>query len=215
MTDEEMLSLRRLHDADCEPWSGDADYGYECICGKTLYLAAEMEPRGLCDDCKERLMAAVPALLDEVDRLRKEDSEWSDLCNQQQALLAERYRLTSPQVCGWCMHAAGDTEEARETATKYTLDEVREHTKICPHNPVVTEAEQLRAQVESDAALVEALAASQTGYDTIRAEADRMRPVYEAAKRVRSRLRNHEGRWNIEEGDLADAIDTALAKESR
>ncbi len=44
---------------------------------------------------------------------------------------------------------------------------------------------------------------------------DRMRPVYEAAKRIRSRLRNYEGRWNIEEGDLADAVDAALAKESR
>jgi hypothetical protein len=70
MTDDEIKRLRALYDADCEPWSGDADYGYECVCGKKLYLAPELEPRGLCDDCKERLMAAIPALLDEVERMR-------------------------------------------------------------------------------------------------------------------------------------------------
>jgi hypothetical protein len=70
MTDDEIKRLRALYDADNEAWSGDAEYGYECICGRALYLAQGLEPRGLCDDCKDRLMTAVPALLDETERLR-------------------------------------------------------------------------------------------------------------------------------------------------
>jgi len=92
--------------------------------------------------------SALPALLDEVERLTAEDTAWSDLCNQQNALLEERYRLTSPQVCGWCMHAAGDTAEARETIEKFTLEEVRAHTQSCPNNPLVAERDRLRAALD-------------------------------------------------------------------
>ncbi len=70
MSAVDLVRLRALYDADSEPWYGDAEYGYECVCGKTLYFAAELEPRGLCDDCKERLMTAVSALLNEVERMR-------------------------------------------------------------------------------------------------------------------------------------------------
>lgn len=42
-----------------------------------------------------------------------------------------------PQVCGWCVLAAGDTQEAADAAPTMTLAEVREHTLKCQHNPLV------------------------------------------------------------------------------
>lgn len=56
--------------------------------------------------------------------------------------------------CGWCQRANGDS---RIDLATYTLDEVREHTVRCEHNPVVAEL----AKVKSDA--------------------ERMRPVFDAA----------------------------------
>lgn len=51
-----------------------------------------------------------------------------------------------PQKCGWCVFAAGDTQEAADAATTMTLAEVREHAKTCEHSPLVAEVQQLRSR---------------------------------------------------------------------
>ena len=138
-------------------------------------------PVALVQRCEDAMFIAaahtlLPAALDEIERLRAADVEWSDICNKQNALLEERHKLASPQICGWCHLAAGDTADTREMATKYTLDEVREHTKSCPNNPLVVEIERLRA------ALTEALDMA-TPFDGrhstgVGGYASEMRPMY-------------------------------------
>jgi len=88
---------------------------------------------------------AIPELLDECERLEAEGAAWSDLCNKQNALLEEKYRVSDSNVCGWCRMAAGDPEQLPADVKRYTLAEVREHTLTCANNPLVAEANKLRA----------------------------------------------------------------------
>jgi len=94
---------------------------------------------------EEVLAFGVIDLLDENDRLAAEDAAWSDLCNKQNALLEEKYRVSDSNVCGWCRMAAGDPEQLPADVRRYTLAEVREHTLTCANNPLVAEANKLRA----------------------------------------------------------------------
>lgn len=76
----------------------------------------------------------------EIERLRKECEEWSVLCNQQHALLEQR--LTWPphnNICGWCVRAAGDTQASAVEMPRFTLDEIREHSLVCVHHPLIAE----------------------------------------------------------------------------
>lgn len=49
-----------------------------------------------------------------------------------------------PQVCGWCIDAAGGGQEAWDATPKMTLAEVREHTLTCEHNPLVARVRELQ-----------------------------------------------------------------------
>jgi hypothetical protein len=44
---------------------------------------------------------------------------------------------SATQVCGWCVHAAGDTQEAWLAADRYTLEDMRRHALVCEHHPLV------------------------------------------------------------------------------
>jgi len=68
-----------------------------------------------------------------------------------------------PQVCGWCVQAAGGDQAAWDAAPRYTLDEVRAHTLSCPHNPLVVRA----ATAARDTALHIAEALRQLGHESI------------------------------------------------
>ena len=98
--------------------------------------------------CFKRIAEQLEAACAEVERLRKEDAAWSDLCNQQTELLEAKLKLGQTHACGWCVMAAGDTEEARNAVEKMTLDAVRAHALICAHNPLVAERDALRADTE-------------------------------------------------------------------
>lgn len=41
-----------------------------------------------------------------------------------------------PQVCGWCVAAAGDTDEAEAAAERFNLATAKLHTLNCHHNPL-------------------------------------------------------------------------------
>lgn len=78
-------------------------------------------------------------------------------------LSRELYDATPPyhervQVCGWCVQAAGDTQEAQEAAVKFSLAEIREHAQICDHNPVVAHAFKLKAKLDRYKLALEAAA---------------------------------------------------------
>lgn len=64
ITADELHRLRDLAEGHSEPWVDDEN-GHSCpCCNTTLYLSPEMEPRGLCDFCVDKLIDAVPALID-------------------------------------------------------------------------------------------------------------------------------------------------------
>lgn len=42
-----------------------------------------------------------------------------------------------PSTCGWCIRAAGNTQEAANAAPLMGPDEISEHTLKCPFNPLV------------------------------------------------------------------------------
>lgn len=73
MTEEEIKAARALCEAHAEVWDGESD-DWRCRgCYRSMYLAPELEPCGLCEECLEKLIAEAPRLLDEVERLRAEN----------------------------------------------------------------------------------------------------------------------------------------------
>lgn len=145
---------------------GTDDAALICLARASLPLLAQ----GYLEKCAEaerlgikciNLLNERDELSGEVERLRKEDEEWSVLCNQQHAMLEELTAWPPTGIaCGWCVRAAGDDDAARKAAQSYTLDEVRAHANVCPHNPAVIERDSLRAELAAImAARDEALAA--------------------------------------------------------
>ena len=106
-----------------------------------------------------RLRGMVAEYDAELVKLRAEDAEWSELCNQQQQIIEKKFFIKDPQVCGWCWMAAGDSEESKESLQRFTIADIRKHTLTCANNPLVAERDAARAEVERmRAALDEACA---------------------------------------------------------
>lgn len=57
-----------------------------------------------------------------------------------------RQRREPPQTnkCGWCVDAAGRTGESWRSAQSMTWEEIKEHTLVCDHNPLVQQLEHIR-----------------------------------------------------------------------
>lgn len=88
-------------------------------------------------------------LAKEFAAIRAERDELAAIAQDQHELLAAK--LTWPPAnnkCGWCVHAAGDNQSAAESATTYTLEDVRAHSLVCPHNPVTAERDAAIARAE-------------------------------------------------------------------
>jgi hypothetical protein len=49
--------------------------------------------------------------------------------------------------CGWCVAAVGDDDAAWQSAEDFDLAGIKAHTLKCPHNPLVKELTELRAEV--------------------------------------------------------------------
>lgn len=63
--------------------------------------------------------------------------------------LGERLEALTSKVptetrCLWCLDAAGRTDEALLTLPAMSLDDVKEHVRVCPHNPLVKDLHELR-----------------------------------------------------------------------
>lgn len=58
--------------------------------------------------------------------------------------------------CGWCVQAAGDTEEAWRAARSYSIEEVRAHVLTCAHNPLVDACGEARAAIAARDLAIEA-----------------------------------------------------------
>lgn len=78
-----------------------------------------------------------------------DDEALADLCSLlAHDLYAEKYDWQNGKTrCGWCVHAAGDTQAAADASPTMTLAEVREHAKTCGHSPMVVEVAKLRADI--------------------------------------------------------------------
>jgi hypothetical protein len=92
---------------------------------------------------EEHLALDVMELLDEV-------AAWSGIADHAVAELERIINL--PHACGWCIRAAGDTDEARKAAQRFSLDEIRSHTVTCEHNPLVRQLWIARKALEEMAA---------------------------------------------------------------
>jgi hypothetical protein len=66
------------------------------------------------------------------------------LCGDMAAMLDASKKASN--YCGWCERA---NENSRIDRVPMTLDEVREHTVKCRHNPVVAEVERLRSEIRA------------------------------------------------------------------
>jgi len=64
------------------------------------------------------------------------------------ALVVQIHATRTSFVCGWCVAAAGDGDDARArlAQNRMTLDGVREHAVRCQHNPLV---QMIRAYVRA------------------------------------------------------------------
>ena len=83
-----------------------------------------------------------------AEKAEAELAEWGALAIRAEAMKEKLDALDAAfvwpptgasQVCGWCVHAAGDTKEAWESAERYTLEDMRRHTRICENNPIVVD----------------------------------------------------------------------------
>jgi|SRR5579859_4279265 len=111
MNAEQLQSVRELVEANDEQWPRDEADDYTCpSCGSVLFLAPELEPRGLCDRCMDKLIEQLPALVDlaalglnvdvmieeharmtaEITRLRGLNDAWAESASNE---LAEADRL--------------------------------------------------------------------------------------------------------------------------
>lgn len=53
-------------------------------------------------------------------------------------------RVPTVTRCLWCLDAAGRTDEALFALPAMPLDDVKEHVRGCPHNPLVQDLQELR-----------------------------------------------------------------------
>ncbi len=49
--------------------------------------------------------------------------------------------------CLWCLDATGRTDEVLLALPAMSLDDVKEHVRVCPHNPLVKDLHELRDTV--------------------------------------------------------------------
>lgn len=144
----DVAKLRALAETVTQPgpWAirvrtGFAPTEYSILDGNGMWFAdLGASPLGDAEYLAAVSPSTVIALLDEIDRLRATDEEWSALCNQQHALLEQR--VTWPPTnnkCGWCVRAAGDNQAAAESLPTFTIDEIREHSLLCANHPLVAQ----------------------------------------------------------------------------
>lgn len=74
------------------------------------------------------------------------------ICWLGERLMSALDRIVKPPAptlfrCGWCHLAGGQTEEAWHTLPSMSDAEVKAHTMVCEHNPMVRELNELRARV--------------------------------------------------------------------
>lgn len=53
-------------------------------------------------------------------------------------------KIPTETRCLWCLDAAGRTDEALLALPAMPLDDVKEHVRVCPHNPLVKDLRELR-----------------------------------------------------------------------
>lgn len=140
--------IAALHEGAAERAAAEGDNAWTSLLHQRQELTEQVAKLSNENDTLHQALQLMARKCGELDRARADaassTTSWEDIAIHQHDLL-ESYTTwppTNPQACGWCLRAAGDTQEARESATKYTYAEIREHTISCPHNPVVQQRDE-------------------------------------------------------------------------